>query len=67
MPVGRLHAASTALRADVDMVGASKARLRGTETLKADAVGGSIIEYSGNPTDVSKDATGASRVESVED
>ena len=59
--------AFTARRADIDMVGASKARVRVTETLKADAVGASIIEYSGRPSNVTKDATGASRVDSVED
>jgi hypothetical protein len=57
----------TARRADIDMVGGSKARLRVTESLKADAIGASVIEYSGNPTDVTKDATGASSVRSVED
>ncbi|UOG73499.1 DUF2807 domain-containing protein [Hymenobacter tibetensis] len=55
----------TARSADIDMVGGSKARLRVTENLKADAVGASVIEYSGNPGDVTKDATGASRVQSV--
>ncbi|HEX8424729.1 PspC domain-containing protein [Hymenobacter sp.] len=57
----------TARRADIDMVGGSKARLRVTENLKADAVGASVIEYSGNPSDVTKDATGASSVRSVEE
>ncbi|MBC8083078.1 MAG: DUF2807 domain-containing protein, partial [Hymenobacter sp.] len=55
----------TTRTADINMIGASKARLRVTENLKADAVGASVIEYSGNPGDVTKDATGASRVESI--
>ena len=33
--------------------------------LKADAVGASVIEYSGNPGTVRRDATGASSVRSV--
>ncbi|MDF7812155.1 DUF2807 domain-containing protein [Hymenobacter sp. YC55] len=57
----------TVSKADIDMVGGSKARLRVTESLKADAIGASVIEYSGNPSDVTKDATGASSVRSVED
>ncbi|WP_022826110.1 PspC domain-containing protein [Hymenobacter norwichensis] len=57
----------TAARADISMVGASKARLRVTERLEANAVGASVIEYSGKPTEVSKDAVGASRVEPVDE
>ncbi|WP_375437827.1 GIN domain-containing protein [uncultured Hymenobacter sp.] len=57
----------TTRSADINMVGGSKARLRVTENLKADAIGASVIEYSGNPSDVTKDATGASSVRSVEE
>jgi phage shock protein PspC (stress-responsive transcriptional regulator) len=57
----------TTQRANISMIGASKARLKVTESLEADAVGASVIEYSGKPTSVSKDATGASRVEPVEE
>jgi hypothetical protein len=57
----------TARTADIDMVGGSKARLRVTENLKADAVGASVIEYSGNPGDVTKDAIGASSIRAVEE
>jgi hypothetical protein len=56
----------TARRADIDVVGGSKVRLHVTEELDADAVGASIIEYSGNPTTVRRDATGASRVTAVQ-
>lgn len=63
-----LAAANFTVRsADIDMVGGSKARLRVTENLKAEAVGASVIEYSGSPSDVTKDATGASSVRSIED
>jgi hypothetical protein len=57
----------TAQRADVNMVGASKARLRVVENLRAEAIGASVIEYSGNPGEVNKDAVGGSSVRSVED
>lgn len=57
----------TARHADISMIGASKARLRVTERLEADAVGASVIEYSGKPAEVSKDAVAASRVEAVEE
>ncbi|MBC6698391.1 PspC domain-containing protein [Hymenobacter puniceus] len=51
--------------ADVDLAGISKARLNVTETLKADAIGASIVQYSGNPRNVEKDVIGASRVSAV--
>jgi phage shock protein PspC (stress-responsive transcriptional regulator) len=54
-------------RADIDLAGVSKARLQVTETLKADAVGACVIEYSGNPQNVDADATGASRVKRLKD
>ena len=57
----------TATRADVSMVGASKARLRVTEELKADAVGASVIEYSGQVSNVSRSSVGASSIRSVQD
>jgi phage shock protein PspC (stress-responsive transcriptional regulator) len=57
----------TAQRADVNMVGASKARLRVVENLRAEAIGASVIEYSGKPGEVNKDAVGGSSVRPVED
>ncbi|SHL04614.1 PspC domain-containing protein [Hymenobacter psychrotolerans] len=56
----------TARRADVDLVGGSKARLHVTNTLDANAVGASMIEYSGSPSSVRRNATGASSVKSVD-
>lgn len=51
--------------ADVDLAGISKARLNVTETLKADAIGASVVQYSGNPRNVEKDVIGASRISAV--
>jgi len=48
--------------ANLDLAGVSHARVQVNETLKAEAVGACVIEYSGNPTNVDTDATGASRV-----
>ncbi len=56
----------TARQADIDVVGGSKVRVRVTEDLKADAVGASVVEYSGNPGTVRRDATGASSVRAVD-
>jgi phage shock protein PspC (stress-responsive transcriptional regulator) len=53
--------------ADVDLAGISKARLHVTETLKADAIGASVVQYSGSPRNVEKDVVGASRVSAVRD
>ncbi|SMB98212.1 phage shock protein C (PspC) family protein [Hymenobacter roseosalivarius DSM 11622] len=52
----------TARAADVDLAGMSKARLRVEESLRADAVGASVIEYSGNPGSVKVSDVGASRI-----
>ncbi|OWP62766.1 hypothetical protein CDA63_12720 [Hymenobacter amundsenii] len=57
----------TARRADIDVVGASKVRLRVTEELNAEATGASVIEYSGNPTDVNRSAIGASTIRAMRD
>ncbi len=57
----------TARRANIDVVGASKVHLRVTEELKAEATGASLIEYSGNPTDISRSAIGASTIRAVRD
>ncbi|MBD2716329.1 PspC domain-containing protein [Microvirga sp. STR05] len=57
----------TARHADVDLVGGSKARLHVTESLNAAAVGASVVEYSGNPGNVDKDAVGASSIRSIRD
>ena len=46
--------------AKVSLVGACKARLNVTESLKGDAVGASEIAYSGQPKNVKVDAVGAS-------
>ncbi|UYZ63661.1 PspC domain-containing protein [Hymenobacter weizhouensis] len=56
----------TARRADVDVVGASKVRVHVTEELEADAVGASVVEYSGRPRTVRREAVGAAAVRSVE-
>ena len=48
--------------ARVNLVGACKARLNVSETLKGDAVGASEIEYSGRPTNTSVSAIGGSSV-----
>jgi phage shock protein PspC (stress-responsive transcriptional regulator) len=53
--------------ADVELAGLSKARLQVTETLKADAAGACVIEYSGNPQNVDADTSGASRVKRLKD
>ncbi|QIL75363.1 PspC domain-containing protein [Hymenobacter sp. HDW8] len=55
----------TARSADVDLAGMSKARLRIEESLRADAVGASVIEYSGNPNSVKVSDVGASRITRV--
>ncbi|MBT9392663.1 PspC domain-containing protein [Hymenobacter sp. NST-14] len=55
----------TATRASVSVVGASKVRLRVTEELDADAVGASVIEYSGPVSNVSRSSVGASSIRSV--
>ncbi|RSK43246.1 PspC domain-containing protein [Hymenobacter perfusus] len=56
----------TARRADIEAVGATKVRLRVTEELKAEAIGASVIEYSGKPSQVRREAVGAAAVRSVE-
>ncbi|MET4073784.1 PspC domain-containing protein [Hymenobacter sp. UYCo722] len=48
--------------AKVSLVGACKARLNVTESLKGDAVGASEIAYSGQPATVKVDAVGASSI-----
>jgi hypothetical protein len=45
----------------------SKARLRVEESLRADAVGASVIEYTGNPTSVKVSDVGASRITRIND
>jgi phage shock protein PspC (stress-responsive transcriptional regulator) len=62
---GACNLAGAELRANtanLDLAGVSHARLQVNKTLKAEAVGACVIEYSGNPTNVDTDATGASRV-----
>ncbi|SNC60243.1 phage shock protein C (PspC) family protein [Hymenobacter gelipurpurascens] len=56
----------TARRADVDAIGASKIRVRVTDELKADAVGASLIEYSGKPQNVRREAIGAASIRAVD-
>ncbi|MDU0371454.1 PspC domain-containing protein [Hymenobacter endophyticus] len=56
----------TARRADIDAIGASKVRVHVTEELTADAVGASLIEYSGKPSQVRREAVGAATIRSVE-
>ncbi|MGY3090476.1 phage shock protein PspC (stress-responsive transcriptional regulator) [Hymenobacter sp. UYAg731] len=48
--------------AKVSLVGACKARLNVTESLKGDAVGASVIAYSGQPGTVKVDVVGASSI-----
>ena len=57
----------TARNANVEVAGISKARVNVTESLNADAIGASVVEYSGNPKNVDKDAVGASSVRSIRD
>ncbi|WBO82758.1 PspC domain-containing protein [Hymenobacter yonginensis] len=56
----------TARRADIDAVGATKVRLHVTDELRAEAIGASLIEYSGKPTTIRREALGAASVRSVE-
>ncbi|MFD2785123.1 PspC domain-containing protein [Hymenobacter rubripertinctus] len=56
----------TARRADVGAVGASKVRLRVTDELKADAVGASVVEYSGPVRNVRRNSVGASSIRAVQ-
>ncbi|HEX8659096.1 MAG TPA: PspC domain-containing protein [Hymenobacter sp.] len=48
--------------ASVSVAGVCKARLNVTESIKGDAVGASVIAYSGQPKSVDVDATGPSSV-----
>ncbi|MBD2767645.1 PspC domain-containing protein [Hymenobacter sp. BT664] len=48
--------------ANVSVAGVCKARLNVTESIKGDAVGASVIAYSGQPQSVDVDATGPSSV-----
>jgi hypothetical protein len=57
----------TARSADIDLAGMSKARLRVEESLRADAVGASVIEYTGNPKSVKVSDVGASRITRIND
>ena len=54
-----------AREANIDLAGVCKARVQVSQTLKADAVGASVVEYSGNPANVNTDATGGSRVKKI--
>jgi phage shock protein PspC (stress-responsive transcriptional regulator) len=56
----------TARRADVDAIGASKVRVRVTDELEANAVGASLIEYSGRPTNVKREAIGAASIRAID-
>lgn len=56
----------TARRADVDAIGGCKVRLRVTEELDADAVGASVVEYSGKPGTVRRDAVGAATIRAID-
>ena len=51
-----------AVDADVDASGASKVSVNATGNLKAEASGASSVNYSGNPANVEKRTSGASRV-----
>ncbi|GAB2943106.1 hypothetical protein GCM10027048_04620 [Hymenobacter coalescens] len=53
-------------RADVELSGASQARLNVEQELQADVSGASQVEYSGNPQNVRDNKSGASRVRRVE-
>ncbi|QJX49116.1 PspC domain-containing protein [Hymenobacter taeanensis] len=56
----------TARRADVDAIGASKVRLHVSDELDANAVGASLIEYSGRPGSVHREAIGAAAIRAVD-
>lgn len=65
--VCQVQAANFAVeRADVEFSGASKARLNVQNELRTDISGASEVDYSGNPTSVRNQKTGASRVRRVE-
>ncbi|WP_303311981.1 DUF2807 domain-containing protein [Hymenobacter sp. BT730] len=52
-------------QATVDVSGASNARVRVTERLKAEATGSSHVYYTGNPSSVEKDESGGSHVRAI--
>ncbi|UOQ77812.1 DUF2807 domain-containing protein [Hymenobacter sp. 5516J-16] len=56
----------TAQRADIDAIGASKVRVQVTQELEANAVGASLIEYSGKPGTVRREAIGAATIRAVD-
>ncbi|MBX0289014.1 PspC domain-containing protein [Hymenobacter sp. HSC-4F20] len=56
----------TAKRADINAIGASKVRVRVTDELEADAVGASLIEYSGQPGTVRREAVGAATIRAID-
>jgi phage shock protein PspC (stress-responsive transcriptional regulator) len=56
----------TARRAEVDAIGASKVRVRVSDELQANAVGASLIEYSGRPSNVKREAVGAASIRAVD-
>ncbi|UFH54915.1 head GIN domain-containing protein [Spirosoma sp. KNUC1025] len=60
---GKLEADKlTIARATIDLNGASRADVHVTETLSASADGVSVLNYTGNPTVKSQEATGMSRI-----
>ncbi len=60
----KLRAQGLAARsAQVEADGASKAEVEVAESLEAEAGGASTIRYHGNPESVSRDASGASKIE----
>ncbi|TGE06383.1 PspC domain-containing protein [Hymenobacter fodinae] len=56
----------TARQAEVDAIGASKVRVRVTDELNANAVGASLIEYSGRPSNVKREAVGAASIRAID-
>ncbi|GAB2794428.1 phage shock protein PspC (stress-responsive transcriptional regulator) [Hymenobacter luteus] len=56
----------TARRADIDAVAGCKVRLHVTDELEANAVGASLIEYSGKPGTVSREAVGAASIRAID-
>ncbi|GAB3838428.1 PspC domain-containing protein [Hymenobacter jeollabukensis] len=65
--VCQVQAAGFAVQsADVELSGASKARLNVENQLRTDISGASQVDYSGNPSNVRNQKSGASRVRRVE-
>ncbi|GGG48660.1 PspC domain-containing protein [Hymenobacter glacieicola] len=56
----------TTQRAEISAIGASKVRVQVTKELEANAVGASLIEYSGKPGNVRREAIGAATIRAID-